>query len=151
MRENEMNDFTDEQLKRIEAAGKAIVGRTGTHDYTALDLITELTRPQPEFREGQVVRYQDPDPHSGYIKWPPQHKQTYRTYHALTPEEVGPGYVPVEDVESRKIARLESMLDRLAEGDFPDYGIGHDPAKWQSDEIRLSREYAASHRSEDDE
>ena len=44
--------FTEEQIR--EAATR-IVSRTGSHSYTANDLLDELTRPQQEFRDGEIV------------------------------------------------------------------------------------------------
>ena len=57
-----------------------------------------LTRPQPEFREGQVVFFGERYMLYGRHDYAQTSKHPWNPARPLTPEEVGPGYVPVEDV-----------------------------------------------------
>ena len=68
-----------------------------------------LSRPQPEFREGQVYANDD---NGDYAKWRDGY-QMYPGLRPLTPEEVGPGYVPVEDVRP-----LVETVRRIAENAY---------------------------------
>ena len=98
-------------LDEIEAA--RVKANPDKDDFIYWEAFTdELTRPQPEFREGQVVHADGPN----YFGWYKVGKNDdergiLEQSRPLTPEEVGPGYVPVEDVRPL----VEYILSRDAQ------------------------------------
>ena len=94
-------------LDEIEAAfattiGAESEGAAAASQYVFEKFARELTRPQPEFRENQVVVAEGPN-HFGYYKVGRQPDKVeegtfLKQSRPLTLEEVGPGYVSVEDV-----------------------------------------------------
>ena len=112
-------------LEDIEKATKQGLRNDGfTEDeikcrWDAID--TELTRPQPEFREGQVLA-NDHGMQTDYMIFTEHYDpETFNGFRPLTPEEVGPGYVAVEDVRP-----LVKAIDYAADYDI---GISKDRAR----------------------
>ena len=66
-------------------------------DKILMHVKNRLTRPQPEFREGQVL-CSGGDGNWSYVRYEQRKMDLNGRERPLTPEEVGPGYVPVEDV-----------------------------------------------------
>ena len=58
----------------------------------------QLTHPEHKFTEGQVVAYQGRDGDIDYRAYQTVTNYNWSGYKTLTTEEVGPGYVPIEDV-----------------------------------------------------
>ena len=91
-----------EKLYSLDEIMRAIDDNTspGTGFNVTIDkegIIEQLTRPQPEFREGQVV-FNEHSRRDQYHVYGSKKEACNKWCRPLTPEEVGPGYVPVEDV-----------------------------------------------------